>query len=256
MKRIIIIDNNSSDNSLNILEKKYGKKYIIIRNKENLGYARGNNIGIQKSTEVGMKYSFIINPDVEILDFNIFDTIIKFGESMENFYIAGPNIIHHNNFYYVPFYKRPDLLDLIFPFILRIRNKKRNNNSTIQEVYALHGSFLLIDTNKFKKIGMFDSRTFLYNEENIIGEKLLKLNVKSYIIKNLYIKHSVAKSVDAHFSFLKFRYMFESLFVYLTNYRNININSAYTISIISIINRVINNFIRKILYFILIKVVS
>ena len=44
--QIIIIDNNSTDNSINIFKEKY-PNIMILENKKNLGYAEGNNVGIR-----------------------------------------------------------------------------------------------------------------------------------------------------------------------------------------------------------------
>lgn len=45
---VILVDNNSSDNSVNIIKNKFQQVKIII-NKKNFGFARANNIGIQQA---------------------------------------------------------------------------------------------------------------------------------------------------------------------------------------------------------------
>ena len=61
---IIVVDNASSDGSLELAKKilsKSNKKYILIKNSSNVGYCLGNNIGIKHSKG---EYIAIINPDI------------------------------------------------------------------------------------------------------------------------------------------------------------------------------------------------
>ena len=48
---IIIVDNGSTDNSVEIFKKEFTKKIHIIETKKNLGYAGGNNFGIKYAIE-------------------------------------------------------------------------------------------------------------------------------------------------------------------------------------------------------------
>lgn len=62
---IIVADNGSTDNSLNLLQNQF-PDLIYIDNKENLGFAEGNNRGLIYSIEQGYTYSMIINTDTEV----------------------------------------------------------------------------------------------------------------------------------------------------------------------------------------------
>ncbi|MBI2011650.1 glycosyltransferase family 2 protein [Candidatus Daviesbacteria bacterium] len=62
--QVIVVDNASIDNSVEALKKEY-PQVEIIESKENLGFARGNNLGVPKA-----KADFILflNPDTKVLD--------------------------------------------------------------------------------------------------------------------------------------------------------------------------------------------
>lgn len=62
---LYIIDNISSDNTLEILERYNDERIRIIRNSENVGVAAGNNQGIKKSIEDHCDEILIINNDIE-----------------------------------------------------------------------------------------------------------------------------------------------------------------------------------------------
>jgi GT2 family glycosyltransferase len=60
--RIIVVDNASSDGSGDLIEQKY-KDIKVLKNKENLGYAGGNNVGLKYAVKNGADYLLVLNPD-------------------------------------------------------------------------------------------------------------------------------------------------------------------------------------------------
>ncbi|MCX6729964.1 MAG: glycosyltransferase family 2 protein [Candidatus Portnoybacteria bacterium] len=78
---IILIDNSSKDNSVKLSEEKlknYTGNQRIIINKENFGYAGGNNVGIKESRG---EYVVIINPDVVLENNYIEETVNEFEQN-------------------------------------------------------------------------------------------------------------------------------------------------------------------------------
>src|SRR5450755_2632147 len=61
---IIVVDNASSDGTPELVRDSYAG-VTLMRNEENLGFAKANNEGIRKSTG---EYIFLINSDVHVLD--------------------------------------------------------------------------------------------------------------------------------------------------------------------------------------------
>ena len=60
----IVIDNASSDKSVEFVEAHF-PKIKIIKNSKNLGYAGGNNVGIKYALDQNTDFVWIVNPDVE-----------------------------------------------------------------------------------------------------------------------------------------------------------------------------------------------
>ena len=64
---VIVVDNGSKGNDANVLDKKYGDYIRLIRNKENLGFAEGNNIAIRKIIKEGKsEYILCLNNDTKV----------------------------------------------------------------------------------------------------------------------------------------------------------------------------------------------
>ena len=67
---IIVVDNNSKDSSCEMLEKEF-PKVILIKNKENLGFSKANNLGIKKTKG---RYVLFLNSDT-IVNEKVLETI-------------------------------------------------------------------------------------------------------------------------------------------------------------------------------------
>ena len=73
---IVVVDNASTDGSADMIEAKF-QQVQIIRNAENLGFAGGNNIGIQQLIKQNVDYIWVLNNDTEI-DKKCLDELVKF----------------------------------------------------------------------------------------------------------------------------------------------------------------------------------
>jgi len=89
---IIVVDNGSSDGSIELLENKF-PDVKLIKNNENLGFSKGNNIGIKNSNG---SYVLILNNDTEIINKDWLDNIIKIFESDKKIGVVGCKLIYPN----------------------------------------------------------------------------------------------------------------------------------------------------------------
>ena len=59
---IIVIDNNSSDNTSTIIKEQF-KNVTLVETSQNLGFGKANNIGIRKAVAMYSDYVFLLNQD-------------------------------------------------------------------------------------------------------------------------------------------------------------------------------------------------
>lgn len=211
---IIVIDNNSlyeqeyldryfiSLNALFIEETSSLKairqeKLIYIKLKENKGYSHGNNIGLKIASDLSFKFAFIINPDIEIPNFEIFDDAINIFVSNEQIGIIGFRVILPNGKNQGPFrYKLGwDLVlrNLFFPFYSIIKNVLWFIEKRIKgyiNIPCVVGCFLGINLKHLKTVDFYDENVFLYYEEQIISERMLQFGFKTVYRDNYYVNHN------------------------------------------------------------------
>ena len=153
---IIVVDNGSTDGSVNYLRKKF-EKIIIIESKNNLGYSGGNNLGVEKSKG---EYILILNNDL-ILDENSIKEIIKNKDNADilgfkNYYYDQKNII------WAIGSKVNKLLMKASLVFKGIEDKGQLDNEEVEQIV---GSAMLINRKVIDKIGFLDEKYFCYYEE-------------------------------------------------------------------------------------------
>lgn len=208
---IVIVDNCSTDNSLNELREKVGANCSIIANKENKGYAAGNNIGCKYAiTEIGSDILFIANPDV------VFHS--KYVEYVKEAFEHYPSLAAVTGLMKYPDGKEDKRQYLLFPtywedvfncFALgRKYNKmkldqriKVDKEKDINFVPAIPGSLFAVRASMMKEIEYFDENTFLYYEENILGKKIKDAGYKVGLLTNVDYLHDHSATINKNVNY-------------------------------------------------------
>src|SRR6478609_822446 len=86
---IIVIDNASQDNSVDLLRAKFVDQITLIKSDENLGFGRANNLAV---TKAGGEYLLLLNPDTVIEDENALKTLTEKLISNPKIGMLGPAI--------------------------------------------------------------------------------------------------------------------------------------------------------------------
>jgi hypothetical protein len=204
--KVIVVENSNNIFIKKDLEEKFSNVEVII-SKENLGYAKGNNLGIEK---VATQYAFILNPDA-ILDDNCLDELYKAQIDLkDDFFILAPNFLDNYGYFSNP---------------RNILKKK------IFEVDYVKGFAMLINLKKitFKKI--FDENFFLFLEEIDLCRRIKNENGKIFVVENSKIIHLGKQASENSFNIELCRnwHWMWSLFYY--NYKHFGIVTAYKIAI-------------------------
>lgn len=226
---IIVVDNNSTDDSLKKLKKYENDKIKIISTPENKGYAYGNNFGIKYLIDNYKVNNIIIsNPDIIVTE----EAIIKLLNVLKekNVSVIAPVVEEPNNI--SRGWKQPTFLSLLvsnIPFFQRYSNKiisynEKHYETKLSQVDVVKGCFFIIKAEVIKNIGYFDESTFLYFEENILAKKLRDHHYKTYIHNEVHVIHALSKSVDKSLiNINKFKYLKASQYYYERKILKLNI---------------------------------
>lgn len=168
---IIVVDNGSTDGTVEYLQKNF-KSIDLIINNENFGFSKANNIGILKSKG---KFLYLINSDIEILDDSI-NKIFDFMEKNPNIGMLGPKILNFDLTLQYSCRRIPTLWNL-FCVSISLNNilpdtiitpdifMRKWHYNKIENVGILSGCFWALRRDAIKDVGLLDEMFFIYGED-------------------------------------------------------------------------------------------
>lgn len=161
---IILVDNGSTDGSVEEFEDRYHHQIKILQNPENLGYAQGYNQGINQALTADTEWLFLINNDTQVSE-DIFQVFLQSIEDYPQYSIFSPTIF---------FNEKPDQIwfsgALLIPGTLLTYDKYRNKkyNPQIPGIFPVdfvNGCGMLVNKDVFNRVGLFDTSLVMYGEE-------------------------------------------------------------------------------------------
>lgn len=165
-KKIIVADNNSSDNSVVWLKENYPTVELLL-NKNNDGFAGGYNWALQ---QIDADYFVLLNSDVWV-EANWIEPIIEIMEQDATIGACQPKILswhEKNNFEYAG--ACGGYIDCLgYPFsrgrIFDVCETDNGQYNSIEKIFWASGAALFISSKLFKKMQGFDASFFAHMEE-------------------------------------------------------------------------------------------
>lgn len=196
---IFVVDNASSDGSPEMVEREF-PKVKLIRNKENLGFAKANNQAIKLSNG---RYILLLNSDTIVLD-GALDRIVGFMEDHPDAGVAGCKLLNSDGTLQMSVSEFPCLFSLYWTnsLLQRIFPKKKVGGvinkphfySRIQEVDWILGAAFILSKSVIKQIGSLDEKFFMYGEEVDLCYRIKKGGWKAYFYPEAKIIHLLGMS--------------------------------------------------------------
>lgn len=183
--QIVIVDNCSNDETIQIIEK-FDDIYLI-KSDKNLGFGQGNNIGIKYALQKGADYIFLVNQDVYIRN----DTVDRLVQLMEKNPLYGiisplqtsrkedildPSIAHNIT-------PPQGSIELISDALLLDEVKE------IYEVNFINAASWFIRADVFAKVGFFDPVFFHYGEDDNYAQRVRYHGLKIGICPLMSVIH-------------------------------------------------------------------
>ena len=187
----IVVDNASSDGSIEAVRKEFPSVYII-ENQENIGFGGGNNLGLKESN---CNFVAFVNPDVILGPLSL-EILVNFLKSSSLAGLVGPKIILPDGLIQSEPCKFPSPLSgfLGKTQVRRILNQilgkdKISNSSSIRKCDYIHGSCMVAKREALEKIGVFPNDTFMYGEEILLGYRIKNIGYFVYYNTRSEILH-------------------------------------------------------------------
>lgn len=192
---ILLVDNGSTDGSVNCFKERYPGIDLII-NEKNLGYAEGNNVGIRRAMEKAADYILLQNNDT-IVDPEFLSELIRVAKSDLEIGFAGPMVYYYN------YNGRKDVINFAGGKLnmwkgitkhIGLNEIDTGQYNEIKEVDYIEGSCLLLRKEMLIKIGLLDPVYFAYWEDNDWCRRGFAAGYRSVFVPKAKIWHKTSAS--------------------------------------------------------------
>ncbi|MDI6827010.1 MAG: glycosyltransferase family 2 protein [Armatimonadota bacterium] len=195
---IVVVDNNSGDESVGYLVEHFDGKIEIIEAKENRGYAGGMNMGLHRAADLGAKYTFLLNSDIEV-DAQAVPELYYAAERHPDGALFGPRIFDMG--------KSEDRWFVggrwdWFQGTIRIVRERQSDMLPLEprQIEFVNGAAMFLRMSCMQKIGMFDEQYGIYFEESDLCSRAARAGYTLWHVPRASVRHvcgaSVSRAVD------------------------------------------------------------
>lgn len=217
---VYVVDNCSSDNTVNVVESEY-PCCNLIRSKTNSGYGSGHNQAIRL---VESEFHIIINPDIKF-EPSLLQGAVDYMRSHGDVALMIPAVLDFEGKYKDVPRKNPRiryLLGSYFSGKIKFFRKWRDEyymaftpKDGPFEIEMCSGSFMVFRTSALKSIDGFDERFFMYFEDCDISRRIKQTGK---VICNPGLKVLHEGQMESHRSSRAFKMIFKSMCQYFNKW--------------------------------------
>lgn len=217
---VYIIDNHSSDGTLKLIDDYKDRISLsILLLKTNNGFAKGNNIGIQKAMDEGCDLLFILNPDIQ-LDKKCIDILARRIKLDDKIGAVGPIVLIGN---------QPQNITQAYGVNVNFKTQKKTdlfvNVKLTDEIPAeifvdfLLGGAMMIRSDVLKITGLFEEDYFMYNDEIDIAYRIKSSGFRTLCMRDAMVWHyHDFNKKNKSGNNLMYYYMIRNKFLYFKKY--------------------------------------
>lgn len=218
---VIIVDNNSTDESVTQIKLRF-PEVVLIENNVNEGFGRANNRGANVAKG---EFLFLLNSDAYLTSNSILE-FYNYMKQHSNVGVLGGELSTGKDYPTVSYGNLPSLFEYFsylgfkkfYPnyFETKLASGIVNKTQDIKTVGYVNGADMFIRKSVFDNVGGFDSDFFLYFEETELSYRIQKAGFKSVILPSEKIIHLVSfyRENELDFNFNKHKIYSQSRFMY------------------------------------------
>ena len=216
---VVIVDNGSTENSrLRLLEAFKGadQNVFVVPSEENLGFARGNNLGFRVAmSQFSPETVLFANNDIRINAEGTVERLAARLAELPDAAVIGPAVIgldgrKQSPEPFIPFWKRHIWLYWSILFLSAERRRKVFDADYAENAaegfhYRVSGSFFMVRSSDYVAADGMDPGTFLYAEEMILSERMKRIGKGVYYYPEVSVLHEHGATTRKYYDEVKLR---------------------------------------------------
>ena len=185
---IVIVDNKSTDNSVEKIREVFKEKVKIIINDNNSGFAGGTNVGINYAINNGAEYILLLNNDT-IIDSKMIEIMVK---SSNNKLVISPKIYYFNNKNMIWSAGGAIKWNRGYTIQYGMNDIDKGQFDERKNIDFATGCCMLIPKKIIKEVGLLPEEYFLYFEDTEYCVKIKKAGYEIVYEPRAFMYHKVS----------------------------------------------------------------
>ncbi|UUC47219.1 glycosyltransferase family 2 protein [Flavobacterium cerinum] len=207
---IIVVDNASADDSCAMMRERF-PDITLIANKDNLGFPKGNNIGVAQAKG---EYVCILNPDTVVAE-DTFEKVLNFARQQTDTGIIGCKLIDGTG-HFLPESKRGVPTPWVAFTKITSLYKFFPKTKLFNQYYAQHldenqtgkaailvGAFMVLKRDLYLEVDGFDENCFMYSDDIDLSYLVLKTGKSNYYFHETTVIHYKGESTVKDGTYMK-----------------------------------------------------
>lgn len=188
--QVILVDNASAGNDVAVLQEGFGTYIHVIQNEKNLGFAKGNNVGIRYALDKGADYVLLLNNDTTV-DPEFLTEMVKVAEADGGIGIVCPKIY---------FYDRPDLVQFDGGVKISLWRGTMTSNilqtdcRPVVETEFATGAAMMIRARSLQKVGLLPEEYFFGVEDVDYSLQTQRNSFKIVVARRAVVLHKLSRT--------------------------------------------------------------
>jgi len=202
--RVMVVDNASTDGTIDAVRARYGERVSIVVNSSNLGFAGGNNVGIRKALDDGARFVLLLNNDTTV-DPALIEELLGPMRESSAIGIAAPKIYYAqpvDRIWYaggeISFWKGTARH-------VGIRQVDRGQYDEPRDVAYATGCALMVRREVFERVGYLDQSYRAYFEDADLCMRARRAGFRIRYLPRARVWHRISASTGGQLSRAKVR---------------------------------------------------
>jgi GT2 family glycosyltransferase len=213
LEELIVVDNGSTDGTVEAIHNKYGDKIAIIANAENVGLSLAYDQGAQRAFDQGVEWVLLINNDTEVAP-DFFSAIEQALAKNQDYQLFHPAVMYYSD---------PDIIWHIgskrIPGTLIWRDMYRGKPYSpewpeLLPMDCISSCAMLIPREVYEKVGLFEPKFIIYWDEVDFCWRAHLAGYRMAAITKARVWHKVSKTMNQTKPRARYLYIRNQLYFY------------------------------------------
>ena len=195
----IVVDNGSEQEIAGALAQRFTGA-LLVRNRENLGFAGGMNAGLARALELGADFTLLLNNDT-VIDPAMLGILVEAAREHPDAGILSPLVLYRDapgticnaGLRFDPrrgYWGRP----------LGMGERDDGRLSGVREVDACSGTAMLVPSDAVREVGPLDEALYLHVEDVDWSLRMRAAGRRTYVVAGARLWHGVSRSTGGEYS--------------------------------------------------------